>query len=139
MLKYKTFQTPISKGDILSKKEQMSNLEKRKWAAKVIAHTNILLKKRESDLYWNVWCPKSQKLILKSEISKFLAPISKWDVLFKNDKMLWFVNKPNEKLQRWVIIFLWEVIYVHFYNWDRPLDLVLVAYDLIELIIEISL
>ena len=32
--------------------------------------------------------------------------------------------------------FLWEVIYVHFYNWDRPLDLVLVVYDLIELIIE---
>ena len=31
---------------------------------------------------------------------------------------------------------MWEVIYVHFYNWDRPLDLVLVMYDLIELIIE---
>ena len=31
---------------------------------------------------------------------------------------------------------LWEVIYVHFYNWDRPLDLVSVIYDLIELIIE---
>ena len=35
--------------------------------------------------------------------------------------------------------FLWEVIYVHFYNWDRSLDLVLVVYDLIELIIETSL
>ena len=28
---------------------------------------------------------------------------------------------------------------VHFYNWDRPLDLVPVMYDLIELIIEASL
>ena len=36
-------------------------------------------------------------------------------------------------------ILLWEVIYVHFYNWDRPLDLVLVVYELIELIIEASL
>ena len=36
-------------------------------------------------------------------------------------------------------ILLWEVIYVHFYNWDRPLDLVPVLYDLIELIIETSL
>ena len=63
----------------------------------------------------------------------------KWDVLFKNDQMLWFVQKPNEKLLRFVIIFLWEVIYAHFYNWDSPLDLVLVVYDLIELIIEASL
>ena len=31
---------------------------------------------------------------------------------------------------------LWEVIYVYFNNWDRPLDLVPVIYDLIELIIE---
>ena len=53
--------------------------------------------------------------------------------------MLWIVKKPNEKLQRYAIIFLWEVIYVHFHNWDRPLDLVLVVYDLIELIIEASL
>ena len=62
------------------------------------------------------------------------------------NQMLWIVNKPNEKFQKYVIIFLWEVIYVHFYNWDRPLDLVLVVfdlvlvvYDLIELIIEASL
>ena len=53
--------------------------------------------------------------------------------------MLWFVMKPNEKLQKCVIIFLWEVIYVHFYNWVRSLDLVLVVYNLIELIIEASL
>ena len=53
--------------------------------------------------------------------------------------MLWFVQKPNEKLLRFVIILLWDVIYVHFYNWDKPLDLVPVVYDLIELIIEVSL
>ena len=70
---------------------------------------------------------------------KFQAPISKWDLIFKNDQMLWFVQKPNEKLLRFVIIFLWEVIYIHFYNWDRLLDLVLDVYDLIELIIEASL
>ena len=34
---------------------------------------------------------------------------------------------------------MWEVIYVHFYNWDRSLDLVPVVYDLIKLIIEASL
>ena len=42
------------------------------------------------------------------------------------------------KVQRYVFIFLWEVIYAHFYNWDRLLDLVLVVYGLIELIIEVS-
>ena len=66
---------------------------------------------------------------------KFQAPISKWDVLFKNDLMLWFVQKSNEKFLRFVIIFLWKIIYVYFYNWDKPLNLVLVVYDLIELII----
>ena len=53
--------------------------------------------------------------------------------------MLWFMQKPNEKLLSFVIIFLWEVIYVHFYNWDRPLDFLPVMYVLIELIIEASL
>ena len=67
---------------------------------------------------------------------KFQAPISKRDVLFKKDQMLWFMHKPNEKLLSFVIILLWEVIYAHFYNWDRPLDLVPVVYVLIQLIIE---
>ena len=53
--------------------------------------------------------------------------------------MLWIVKKPNEKALKICHRFLWEVIYVHFYNWDRPLDLVLVVYDLIKLIIEASL
>ena len=70
---------------------------------------------------------------------KFQAPISKRYVLSKKDKMLWLMQKPNEKLLSFVIILLWEVIYVHFYNWDKPLDLVPIVYDLIELIIEDSL
>ena len=82
---------------------------------------------------------KAKGLFSILKYQKFQAPISKWDVLFKNDQMLWFVKKPNEKFQRYVINFLWEVIYVHFYNWDRLHNLVLVVYDLIELIIEASL
>ena len=70
---------------------------------------------------------------------KFQAPISKRDVLSKKDQMLWFMQKPNEKLLSFVFILLWEVIYAHFCNWDSPFDLVLVVYDLIELIIETSL
>ena len=70
---------------------------------------------------------------------KFQAPISKRDVLSKNDQMLWFMQKSNEKLLSFVIILLWEFIYVHFYNWDSPLNLVLIVYDSIELIIETSL
>ena len=48
-------------------------------------------------------------------------------------------KSQNEKLLSFVIILLWEVIYIHFYNWDWPLDFVPVVYDLIELIIEASL
>ena len=47
--------------------------------------------------------------------------------------------KVKWKLLSFVFILLWEVIYVHFYDWDRPLDFVPVVYDLIELIIETSL
>ena len=70
---------------------------------------------------------------------KFQAPISKRDVLSKKDQMSWIMQKPDEKLLNFVIILLWEVIYDHFYNWDRLLDFILVVYDLIELIIEASL
>ena len=82
---------------------------------------------------------KAKGLFSILKYQKFLAPISKWDVLFKNDQILWIIKKPNEKIQRYVIILLWEVIYVHFYNWDTLLDLVPVLYDWIELIIEVSL
>ena len=88
-------------------------------------------------MYWNVWCLKSQRLTLNVEISKAL--ISQRDVLSKKDQMLWLMQKLNKKFLSFVIILLWEVIYVHFYNWDRSLDLVPVVYVLIELIIEVSL
>ena len=67
---------------------------------------------------------------------KFQVPILKRDVLSKKDQMSWIMQKPNEKLLNFVIILLWEVIYAHFYNWDRLLDFVSIVYDLIELIIE---
>ena len=70
---------------------------------------------------------------------KFQAPISKIDVLSNKDQMSWIMQKPNEKLLNFVIIFLWGVIYAHFYNWDRLLDFISIVYDLIELIIETSL
>ena len=70
---------------------------------------------------------------------KFPAPISKRDVLSKKDQSSWIMQKPNEKLLKFVIILIWEVIYAHFYNWDSLLDLVPVVYDLIKLIIEASL
>ena len=88
---------------------------------------------------------KAKGLFIKLKYQKFQASISKRDVKIKNDQMLCTVKKPNEKFQRYVIIFLCEVIYVYFYNWDkpldldRPIDLVLVVYNLIELIIETSL
>ena len=70
---------------------------------------------------------------------KFQAQIPKMRCIVQKDQMLRFVKKPNEKLLIFVLIFLWEVIYVHFYNWDRPIDFVPAVYDLIELIIEASL
>ena len=35
--------------------------------------------------------------------------------------MSWIMQKPNEKLLNFLIILLWEVIYVRFYNWDYHL------------------
>ena len=99
-----------------------------------------MIRKKGKRLVLKCMVPKKPKTYSQYwNIKKFQASISKWDVFLKNDQMLWFVNKPNEKLQRYVIIILWEVIYVHLNNWDRPLDLVPVMYDLIELIIKASL
>ena len=75
--------------------------------------------------------------MLKSQ--KFQTPISKRGVLSKKDQMLWFMQKPNEKLLSFVIILLWEVIYTYFYNCDSPLDWAPFVYDLVELITEASL
>ena len=82
---------------------------------------------------------KAKGYLSMLKYQKFQVLISKRDVLSKNDQMLWFMQKPNEKLLWFVIILLWKVIYAHFYNWNSPFDFVLVVYDLIELIIETSL
>ena len=54
----------------------------------------------------------------------------------RSNIMMWM--KPNEKFQNYVIKFMWEVKYAYFYNWDVPLFLVLIVYDLVELIIKAS-
>ena len=82
---------------------------------------------------------KSQRLVHQIEISKILNIAHENECKDKKWSNVMNCKKSNEKFQRYIIIFLREVIYVHFYNWDRPLDLVLVVYDLIELIIEASL
>ena len=87
---------------------------------------------------------KAKGLFIKLKYQKFQTSISKWDVLFKmrcidskwSNVMMWM--KPNEKFQKYVINFWWEVIYAYFYNWDRSHYLVLIVYGLVELIIETS-
>ena len=50
-----------------------------------------------------------------------------------------FCAKAKWKASKFRNQSLVEGMYVHFYNWDRPLDLVSIVYNLIELIIEDSL
>ena len=83
----------------------------------------VLKKLKANPLCWN--------------IKNFMHWSQKKMYFSKKDQMSWFMQKPNEKLLSCVIN-LWKVIYVHFYNWDWSLELVLVVYDLIELIIETS-
>ena len=116
-----------------------SQNEKKYWAAKTVAHTSIWLRKRESDLYENVWCPKSQRFSHQIEISKILGidlkkrcKDKKWSNVMNCKEAKWKASKIYNH-------FLVGGHIVHFYNWDRPLDLVLVVYDFIKLIIESSL
>ena len=109
------------------------------WAIKAVVHTSIRLGKRETDLYENVWCPKSQRLVHQVEISK----ISGIDLKMRCIDSKWS-NVMNCKEAKWkassyVIIFYGRSYMFHFYNWNRSLNIVLVVYDLIELIIETSL
>ena len=104
-----------------------------------MAYTSIRLGKRESDLYENVWCLKSHRLVHQIEISK-ISSIG----LNKRYKGKKWSNVMNCKESKWKVSKICNHFLVgghicSFYNWDRPLDLVLVVYDLIELIIEVSL
>ena len=59
---------------------------------KPVAHTSIWLGKKESDFCIEMYgAKKAEGLFSILKYQKFQAPISKWDVLFKNDQMLWFV------------------------------------------------
>ena len=97
---------------------------------KPVAHTSIWLGKGESDVKWNVWCPKSQRLTHQIEISKILGIdltmrcIDVYGAKWKALKLCYQVMR--------------EVIYAYFYNWDGSLYLVLIVYGLVELIIEAS-
>ena len=105
---------------------------------KPIMHTSIWLGKRESNVKWNVWCPKSQRLTHQIEISKISSinlPMRYVDSKRSNDMMY---MEPNEKLHMLCNQVLWEVIDAYFYNWDESLYLVLIVYGLVELIIETS-
>ena len=70
---------------------------------------------------------------------KFQTPISKRDILSKKGSNVMNYAEVKWKASKFVIILLWEVIYAYFYNWDRLLDFISGLYDLIELIIEVSL
>ena len=82
---------------------------------------------------------KAKGLFIKFEISKILGIDLKMRCIDSKWSNVMNCKEAKWKASSYIIIFLWEVIYVHFYNWDRPLDLVLVVYDLIKLIIEASL
>ena len=90
-------------------------------------------------MFWNVWCSKSQRLTINVEISKISSTNLRKRCIIQRGSNFMIYEEAKWKLLSFVIILLWEVIYVHFYYWDRPLDFVPVVYDLIELIIEISL
>ena len=81
---------------------------------------------------------KAKGLLIKLKYQKFQALISKRDVLIQKDQMIWCVWSQKEKLQNYVIKFMWDVIYAYFYNWDWSLFQMLIVYDLVELIIEAS-
>ena len=79
--------------------------------------------------------PKACSSIEISQISSIDLTMRCNDLKISNDMMY---MKPNEKFQSYVIKFLWEVIYVYFYNWDGSHYLVLIVYVLVELTIEAS-
>ena len=86
-------------------------------------------------MYLQMYGAKSQRLTHQIEISKILGIDLKKRCKDQNDQ------KKRSQMKNFyfnVIKFMWEVIYVYFYNWDKSLYLVLVMYDLVELIIKAS-
>ena len=72
---------------------------------KPIAHTNIWLGKKESDLKQKVGCPKSQRLAHHLKCQKFQASISQWDVLIQKDQMIWYIWSQLKSFASYVIKF----------------------------------
>ena len=105
---------------------------------KPIAYTSIWLGKRESDIKWNVWCRKSQRLTHQIEISKISGINLTMRCIDSKRSNNMMYMEPNEKIHMLCNQVLWEVIYAYFYNWDGSLYLVLIVYGLVELIIEAS-
>ena len=114
-------------------------MKKRLWVAKAVVHTSIWLGKRESNiLNWNVWCSKSQRLTLNVEISKIPSTDLKNEIYCSKRSNVMICAKAKWKASK---ICNHSLVGGHIcsFLWDRLLYLVLVAYDLIELIIEVSL
>ena len=105
---------------------------------KPVVHTSIWLGKKKSDVKWNVWYPKGQRLTHQIEISKISDIDLKKRCIDSKRSNNMICMKPNVKLQNYVIKFMWEVIYAYFYNWDELPYLVIIGYALVELIIETS-
>ena len=76
--------------------------------------------------YYQKWNIKSSSTDLKMR-----CIVQKWSNAMYCKEAKWKASKFCNHL--------WEVIYVHFNNWDRSLDLVPIVYDLIKLIIKASL
>ena len=115
-------------------------MKKRLWAAKAIALTSIWLRKMENDIF-KLNCMVLKKSKANSQywnIKISITDLKKRCIVQKGSNVM-ICAEAKWKASKICNHFLWEVIYVHFYNWDRPLDLVPVVYDLIELIIEASL
>ena len=105
---------------------------------KLVVHTSIWLGKKKSDVKWNVWYPKGQRLTHQIEISK----ISGIDLIMRcivSKRIKWYdVYGAKWKISKLCNQVMWEVIYAFFYNWDGSHYLVLIMYALVKLIIEAS-
>ena len=71
-----------------SKALQMLISKRKLWAEKTIAHTCVWLRKRESNLYSNVWC-QSQRLNCQSSFKMFVATILKNLSCFDQKYVIW--------------------------------------------------
>ena len=80
---------------------------------KPVTHISIWLGKRESNSCIEMYgAQKAKDYLSMLKYKKFQALILKRVVLFKKDQMLWFMQKPNEKLLSFVIISIIEIVHL---------------------------